>query len=211
MSPVSCSLDGHVLVLNRSYSAVRVVSVRRAIKMLCRQIAEIVSIEDKQWQTYDFSSWQELSQMRSDFDNPSYDWIKGVSFDLIVPRIIRLLFYDRLPQTIVKFNRRNIYARDNSRCQYCGKKFPHAELSLDHIMPRSRGGQMTWENIVCSCLKCNVKKANRTPKEAGMKLIAKPVKPRRNPAVTLSLSSKKYHSWKHFLNSAYWNVELRDD
>ena len=208
----TCCLNNHVLVLNRSFCAVRVVSVRRALILLCRQIAEIVNIEDKNWQSYDLTSWRDLSDMHRQFESrSSFDWIKGVSYDLIVPRIVRLLSYDKLPRNIVKFNRRNIFARDNNRCQYCGKKFPHSELSLDHILPRSRGGLANWENIVCSCLKCNVKKANRTPTEAGMKLINKPVKPTKNPAVTLSLSRKKYSSWKHFLNTAYWNIELRDD
>ena len=102
-------------------------------------------------------------------------------FELAVPRIIRLLFYDRLPRQAVKFNRRNIFARDRNRCQYCGKRFPTSELSLDHVVPRSRGGEATWENIVCCCVKCNVRKGGRTPEEAGMKLITEPVKPKRSP------------------------------
>ncbi len=83
-----------------------------------------------------------------------------------MPRVIRLLAYDRLPKQTVRFNRRNLFARDNNRCQYCGKRFPTSELSLDHVVPRSRGGDTTWENIVCSCVACNVRKGGRTPTSA---------------------------------------------
>ncbi len=70
-----------------------------------------------------------------------------------MPRIIRLLGYEKLPRQDVKFNRRNIYARDGNRCQYCGKRMPTTELSLDHVVPKSQGGRSTWENIVCCCVK----------------------------------------------------------
>ena len=203
-------LDAHVLVLNKHYAAVRVVSARRAFRMLFKEIAEIVSVEDNRYYSYDFDSWREVSEFRSQFERERHEWIRCVRFELAVPRIIRLLFYDRLPRRVVKFNRRNIYARDRNHCQYCGKRYPTSELSLDHVVPRSRGGGTSWTNIVCACVKCNVRKGGRVPKEAGMKLIAEPVKPRRSPVLTLRLTSEKYASWKQFLNAAYWNVELRD-
>ena len=126
-----------------------------------------------------------------------------------MPRIIRLLGYDKLPRQDVKFNRRNIYARDSSRCQYCGKKFSTTELSLDHIIPRSQGGRTTWENIVCCCVRCNVKKGGRTPEQAHMHLIAKPHKPKRSPVINIRLADERYWSWKQFLDNAYWTVELK--
>ena len=82
-----------------------------------------------------------------------YDWIHTVRFQIAVPRIIRLLGYDKLPRQDVKFNRRNIYARDGNRCQYCGKRMSTTELSLDHVTPKSQGGKSSWENIVCCCVK----------------------------------------------------------
>jgi 5-methylcytosine-specific restriction endonuclease McrA len=109
----------------------------------------------------------------------------------------------------VKFNRRNIFARDSNRCQYCGKRSGTSELSLDHVLPRSQGGPTTWENIVTCCIACNVKKGGRTPDQAHMPLQRKPVKPRRSPAVNLRLGDKRYASWKQFLNEAYWTVELK--
>jgi len=210
LAAVSSALDSNVLVLNKYYAAVRVVSAKRAFCMLFKSIAEIVSVEDRAWHSYDFESWREVSEYRAKYEREHHEWIRCVKFELAVPRIIRLLIYDRLPKQDVKFTRRNIYARDRSRCQYCGKKFPTTELSLDHVVPRSRGGTNGWTNIVCCCVRCNVRKGGRMPWEAGMKLIAHPVKPKRSPVVTLRLSSEKYASWKQFLDVAYWNVELRD-
>jgi hypothetical protein len=204
------ALDSSVLVLNQHYAAVRVISARRAFCMLFKEIAEIVAVEDQQFVAYDLDTWREISELRSRYDRDSHEWVQCVRFELAVPRIIRLLFYDRLPRTNVKFTRRNIFARDANHCQYCGKRFSTSELSLDHIVPRSQGGVSSWTNIVCCCIKCNVRKGGRTPVQAHMRLIREPVKPKRSPMITLRLGHEKYASWKQFLNAAYWNVELRE-
>lgn len=211
---ISNALSANVLVLNKFYQAIRVVNVRRAFSLLCRQMAEVVHIEadaagHSQWQNFDFDSWRELSQLKAEFEPDGFDWIHTVRFQIAVPRIIRLLVYEKLPRQDVKFNRRNIYARDSNRCQYCGKKMPTSELSLDHVVPRSQGGKSTWENIVCCCVRCNVKKGGRTPEQASMKLIAKPHKPRRSPVINIRLADERYASWKQFLDNAYWTVELK--
>jgi len=206
--PSQSGLGCRVLVLNKHYLALRVIGVRRAFSLLLRDQAEVISWEEGVYSNYDFESWRELSELRKTFEAHQHDWISTVNFDIAVPRIIRLLFYDRLPRRPVKFNRRNIFARDRSRCQYCGKKFPTSELSLDHVIPRSMGGESRWENIVCSCAKCNVKKGGRTPKQAGMTLIARPTRPKRNPVIHVHLSHDRYRSWKQFLDNAYWSVEL---
>ncbi|HEV2968692.1 MAG TPA: HNH endonuclease, partial [Pirellulales bacterium] len=109
----------------------------------------------------------------------------------------------------LRFNRRNIFARDGNQCQYCGRHFPTSELSLDHVVPRSRGGDTCWENIVCACVSCNVKKGGRTPHEAHLKLVRPPVKPKRSPLLAVKLGNPKYESWKTFLDSAYWSVDLK--
>ena len=189
--------------------AIRVTSARRAFSLLYRDLAEVVHVEDDQYLSYDFDSWREVSELRQEFEPQQHDWIQTVRFSLVVPRIVRLLLYDRLPKRRVTFNRRNIFARDDSRCQYCGKRFVSSELSLDHVVPRSQGGQATWDNIVCACLKCNVHKGGRTPSQANMKLIALPVKPRRSPAINVQLTHERYRSWKQFLDHAYWSVELK--
>ena len=207
-SGVQHGLGCRVLVLNKHYMAIRVIGVRRAFSLLFRKQAEVISCNEGLYSNHDFESWRELSELKRDFEANNHDWISTVNFDIAVPRIIRLLFYDRLPRTPVKFNRRNIYARDRNLCQYCGKKHPSSELSLDHVIPRSMGGGSMWENVVCACTKCNVKKGGRTPKQAHMKLITKPVKPRRNPVIHIHLDHQRYRSWKQFLDNAYWSVEL---
>ena len=211
----SPALSANVLVLNRFYQAVRVVNVRRAFSLLFRDLAEVIHIEadpatgQNRWQNLAFTEWAELSELKRAFEPDQYDWIHTVRFQIAVPRIIRLLGYDKLPRQDVKFNRRNIYARDSSRCQYCGKKFSTTELSLDHVVPRSQGGKASWDNIVCCCIKCNVKKGGRTPEQAHMHLITRPVKPKRSPVINIRLADERYRSWKQFLDNAYWTVELK--
>lgn len=209
-STQTSALDASVLVLNKLFMAIHIISVRRAFCLLAKDLAEVVSFEDGQYTTYDFGTWREVSEFRiQNFRKEDDDWVRTTSTAIQVPRIIRLMGYDRLPKQTVKFNRRNIFARDNNQCQFCGKKFPTSELSLDHVVPRSQGGQTTWENIVCACVACNVRKGGRTPREANMHLIRKPEKPKRSPMLNLKLTNSKYQSWKSFLDNAYWSVELK--
>ncbi len=205
-------LQSNVLVLNRFFMAIHVISVRRAFCLLAKESAEVIHIEDGQYNSYRFDSWVELSQLKERWPKESDDhteWIRTVSLEIRVPRIIRLLFYDRLPRQEVKFNRRNIFARDGNRCQYCGRKFPMGQLSLDYVIPKGRGGKSVWSNIVCCCFDCNVRKGGRRPEDVGMSLIRKPFKPRRNPLIQVKLGHPKYQSWQQFLDNAYWSVELK--
>lgn len=211
---VNPALSANVLVLNRFYQAIRVVNVRRAFAMLAREMAEVVHIEtdvagQSVWQNLGLTEWTELSALKAEFEPDGFDWIHTVRFQIAVPKIIRLLGYDKLPRQDVKFNRRNIFARDSNKCQYCGKRFSTSELSLDHVIPRSQAGKSTWDNIVCCCIKCNVKKGGRTPEQAHMHLLTKPIKPKRSPAITVKLADTRYASWKQFLDEAYWTVELK--
>ena len=204
------ALDASVLVLNKMFMAVHVISVRRAFILLCKELAEVVALEDGQFSTYDFESWREVSEFRAkNFRAEEDDWVRTSNSEIQVPRVIRLNSYDKMPKHTVKFNRRNIFARDHNQCQYCGKKFATSELSLDHIVPRSQGGESSWENVVCACIDCNVRKGGRTPKQAHMGLIRKPEKPKRSPTLSMKLTSKKYQSWKTFLDNAYWSVDLK--
>jgi 5-methylcytosine-specific restriction endonuclease McrA len=210
MSNANSALDASVLVLNKLFMAVHIISVRRAFCLLCKDLAEVVNLEDGQFATYTFASWREVSEYRAQhFRREEDDWVRTSSSQIQVPRVIRLFAYEKMPKHTVKFNRRNIFARDNNQCQYCGRKFPTTELSLDHVTPRSQGGQSTWENIVCACVSCNVRKGGRTPKQAHLSLIRKPEKPKRSPLLNLKLTHKKYQSWKTFLDNAYWSVELK--
>jgi len=207
--PVGEGLESKVLVLNKMYVAVRVISARRAFGLLSRDTAEIIDVNEGQYINYDFASWLDMAELQRRFEPERHDWVRTVRFEIAVPRVIRLLSYDRLPEQQVKLNRRNLFARDRNRCQYCGHFFPSSELSIDHVMPRSQGGPDTWENLVCACVRCNARKGGRTPDQARMKLIRRPVKPKRNPLIAIKLGHQKYASWKAFLNDAYWSVELR--
>lgn len=202
------SLDADVLVLNKLWMAIRVINARRAFSLLVRGLAEVVHVDDGSYSGYDFQSWTELSQARLRFEAERHEWVRTVRLTIAVPKVIRLLGYDRLPRQDVKLNRRNIFARDHNTCQYCGKRYPTSELSLDHVIPRNQGGTSSWENLVCCCVRCNAKKAGRTPEQAHMQLIRKPFKPRRNPVINLRLGSDRYASWQQFLDHAYWSVEL---
>jgi 5-methylcytosine-specific restriction endonuclease McrA len=204
------ALDASVLVLNKLFMAIHIISVRRAFCLLCKDLAEVVSLEDGQYATYDFNTWREVSEYRArHFRQEDDDWLRTVNSEIQVPRVIRLVGYDKLPKQTVKFNRRNIFARDNNQCQYCGRKYATSELSLDHVIPRSQGGQSTWDNIVCACVNCNVRKGGRTPREAHMSLVRKPEKPKRSPLLNLKMTHRKYQSWRTFLENAYWSVELK--
>ena len=202
---MSAILQEQVLVLNRLWQAVNICSVRRALSLLFEGHAQVVYSDNTgAFQTFGFQEW-------SDFSGPDHDEeesIRTISFRIRVPRVIVLMFYDRMPKKEVKFTRHNIFERDRNTCQYCGGVFDRKELNLDHVVPRDHGGPTTWENIVCSCIPCNTRKANKTPREAGMQLIRKPKKPKWRPFVQINFGTKRHESWRHFVDIAYWNVEL---
>jgi len=200
-------LNQHVLVLNRLWQAVNVCTVRRALTLLFEGHAQVVqNASDGSFQTYSFGQWRDFSQQE-----PHPESLHTVSFKIRVPRVILLLLFDRLPKKEVKFTRHNIFERDKNTCQYCGGVFERKDLNLDHVIPRDRGGPTTWENIVCSCIPCNTRKANCTPHEALMHLIRKPKRPKWRPFVQVNVDLPYHDSWKHFLDLAYWNVELGED
>jgi 5-methylcytosine-specific restriction endonuclease McrA len=215
----TASADGNgilhtsVLVLNRCYLALRVVSVRRAFVMLCRDAAEVIHIQDGVYANYDFTTWCELSAFWSDFfqeqdADGQADWIRTVRFRVQVPRVIRLLGYDQVPRQAVRLNRRSLFARDGHRCQYCGQDFPSSQLSFDHVTPRSRGGDTEWENVVTCCLTCNSKKGDRTPVEAGMQLRRRPTRPVQNPILRVQMGHPRYRVWLPFLGGSSHAVDV---
>ncbi len=201
------TLEEPVLVLNRLWQAVNVCSVRRALCLLFQNHAQVVlGDQNGNFATFNFGEWQDLSERE-----PHPESIKTVSMRIRVPRVIVLAVFDKLPRKEVKFTRHNVFERDRNTCQYCGRHFERKDLNLDHVVPRDRGGPTSWENIVCSCIPCNTRKSNRTPHEAGMRLIATPRKPKWRPFVEISVGVRCHDSWRHFIDIAYWNVELGED
>ena len=202
-------LDRQVLVLNRLWQAVNITTVRRAFTLLCQGHAQIVSAHGgNHFSTHDFESWRDFSSRE-----PESEMVHTISFKVRIPRVIVLLMFDRMPKKEIKFTRHNIFERDKNTCQYCARVFDRKELNLDHVLPRDKGGKTTWENIVCSCIRCNTRKANRLPHEVGMKLIRQPERPKWRPFLQFTFHGHGpgHGDWKHFLDVAYWNVELGAD
>lgn len=192
-----------VLVLNRLWQAINVCTAERALTLLYAGHAQVVLENAGNFNTFSFPEWCDFSdQYQGD------EVVNTISFRVRIPRVILLLFFDRLPNKEVKFTRHNVFERDKNTCQYCGHRFDRKDLNIDHVVPRHRGGLTTWTNVVCSCVDCNRRKGSRSPEEARMHLIRKPKKPRWRPFVEVQFVKTADHSWRHFLDLAYWNVEL---
>jgi 5-methylcytosine-specific restriction endonuclease McrA len=185
---------------------VHITTARRAFVLMWTDVARAM---DESWITHDFDRWSSLEPRAGDLS-------LGTSRGAIrIPRVIQLLAYDRTPRSTVRLTRRNVFLRDAHTCQYCARRGAPRDLNLDHVMPRSRGGPMTWENVVCSCRVCNLRKGGRTPTEANMRLIRKPIRPRWSPILALAFSPARPREWDPFLASlpgarelaALWSAE----
>ena len=196
---VSGVLDRPTLVLNRNWQPVGVASVSRSLLKVWNGVARVVDPEDFQLYT-----WDDWSALRPKAGEP---YIVTTRMRLRVPEVVSLAHYDRVPINSVTFSRRNVFKRDRYTCQYCGSQPGSEELTIDHVLPRSQGGQSTWENCVLACVDCNSRKADRTPEKASMPLLKRPVRPDWRPLY--ASKGARINSWSKFLSEAYWNVELR--
>ena len=205
-----------VLVLNKKWTAVGVVSLQRAIIMLFSfdhtskgskpgPKAEIIDEGCTPW------TWEEWAMLRPE---DGEEGIKACQGTFKIPEVIRLTKYDKMPQHKIHFSRRTIYKRDGNQCMYCGIKPGTEELTIDHVLPRSKGGLTTWENCVLACVACNSLKADKMMHEVrskkypnGMKLLTVPKKPH----FDVYKGEIPYRSWGQWLNIAYWNCELQND
>ncbi|MFQ6014755.1 MAG: HNH endonuclease [Anaerolineae bacterium] len=164
---------GSVLVLNATYEPLNIVSVRRAIVLLLKEKAEVIEAAE--------------AKLRSE------------RLTLDVPLVIRLVTYVRVPYHFpLPLTHRTVLARDMYTCQYCGSQPGKALLTLDHIVPRTRGGATVWENVATACATCNQRKGDRTPQEVGMTLRANPGKPRYIAVVLLSKAQRNEAWAKYF-------------
>jgi 5-methylcytosine-specific restriction endonuclease McrA len=178
-------MDGGVqtrtLLLSQAYEPITVISWQRAVTLLSLGKVEVL-------EEYNLS-------------------IRTQTVVVKMPAVVRLLRAFRRYRRPVKFSRVNIYARDNYTCQYCGQGKRIAELTYDHVLPRHQGGRTEWSNIVTACQACNLRKGARTPEQAGMRLLSKPVQPKWVPAVTISVSTRSMpEAWRDYL---YWTGELQ--
>jgi len=208
---MDAALAQPVLVLNRLWQAVNVIGARRAFVLLAREHAEVVHHDEAlgDFRIFSLLDWVDFSQSNPPLDD--YDGVHTVRTTIRLPRVILLTAFDRMPCKELKLTRNNVFERDGNRCQYCGHTFQREELNLDHVIPRHYGGKTTWENVVCSCIACNSHKANRLPHEAGIRLVRKPGRPKWRPIISMALGRQPHHpDWKHFLDVAYWNVELEE-
>ena len=147
-----------VLVLNRLWQAINVCTAERALTLLYSGHAQVVCENDGNFNTFSFREWCDFSEQYA-----GDEVVKTIAFRIRIPRVILLLFFDRLPNKEVKFTRHNVFERDKNTCQYCGHKFDRKDLNIDHVVPRHRGGLTTWTNVVCSCVDCNRRKGSRSP------------------------------------------------
>lgn len=175
LEPLTDPTSARVLILNASFEPLHVCSVKRAIQLLMTEVA--VRVEDAD------------------------AVLRTPTRAVPVPSVVRLSRYVRRPhRPRVAFNRRNLFRRDDHRCQYCGRR--GSDLTLDHVLPRSRGGPTSWDNVVACCRSCNAKKRDRTPDEADMHLERKPKAPRFVFSSAYGLIRDVDPIWKRYLPDA---------
>lgn len=174
--------ERRTLLLNADYRPKDIICWRKAVEMLYKETVYVLA---------EYEDWK----------------VRSPSLTLVVPSVLVLKNYVKWHDR-VSFSRTNIYIRDDFSCMYCGKSARDKELRLrdltyDHVLPKSRGGPTTWDNIVTSCYKCNHKKADRLPKEAGMSLLQKPYEPKQYNGIEYSLVGKKIpEKWKDYMTPA---------
>jgi len=159
------------LLLNQSYEPLTICTLRKAVILIILQKAEIISHKEGKK-------------------------IGSINFSMKWPSVVRLKRYIRTPYKKIILSRKNIIKRDGFKCAYCGKG--NVPLTMDHIQPKSKGGEDTWENLIAACTKCNNKKGDRTPDEANMRLLHKPFKPD-HVAIMRNSVNRIDESWKPFL------------
>lgn len=185
-----------VLVLNKHFLAIQVTIAKEAVCALVTGKAEVV---DQNYSTYDLRQWQEYTKSA---DPSMYaGLIRSPSVQILVPQVIRIPdceFNNPVIKT-VKYSRRNVYQRDDFTCQYCRRKFPKDKLTLDHVIPKSRGGKSSWVNVVTCCKRCNEDKGDRLLEELGWELPVQPKRPRWRSHIGVPFNNTKKEYWEQFL------------
>ena len=203
------NMNKPVLVLNNNWAPINITSAYEAVNELFTGEALAVS-ED--CQLYDFNAWVHTwEEARNASQKIEAEYLRSPQYNVVIPSFIKLVSDEDPSNKTPKVSRDGILKRDKGQCQYCGRKVPRKDGTLDHVIPRSRKGKNTWQNLVWCCLECNNKKDARTPEEANMPLLTKP----RVPHWTIASGKFKVGqdlnpSWETFLGKLYWNLALEE-
>lgn len=194
-------LNESALVLNKHWMPIDVTTVMNALTKLVDGSARAIDPVD--CAVHDFESWSALRVIEGQ------PCVRTATLAFPAPEVILLAKYGAVPDRGVTFSRRNLYKRDRYTCQYCGKRPGLTELTIDHVVPRAKGGASSWTNCVLACWRCNARKADRLPCETGMALRKQPFQPTWTPRLVIARVPFKA-SWERFVSDAYWNVELME-
>ena len=184
-------LDGHALVLNRHWMPLTTITVRQALTLVCRSAARVIC--PRSYEVMDLARWIDHS-----VEAPREESVvRSATLALHVPEVILLAEYGRAPRRQIAFARKNLQRRDQGTCQYCGVANGAGSLTIDHVVPRSRGGASSWENCVLACVRCNTRKGNAALRDSGLKLNRTPKSPKWSPLHDYSGGIPG--SWRSFL------------
>ena len=218
-----------VLMLNKNWVPVNVVSCKKAVHKVFNGRA--LFLDTDTYATYDYESWLENWGDAAQLVRSGKKIMKTVKHEFLRPEVIICTEYGGVGFKIThsrppKFSRGNVYRRDRHQCLYCGHKFKTEDLTIDHIIPKSKGGKMEWMNVVLACVECNNKKGNLSITEAGMRLVRKPFKPTEEDLRVSPMQRLRYKMgknppkiWDTFMGRSsidkamsdlYWNVELKE-
>jgi len=191
-------LNSHVLVLNKSWVSMGTTTVKNAVILLMRNSAKVLAAET--YLTYTWDEWLDSAPEMKE----AKSYIKTPSISIPTPEIIILSNYDDIFRTTIKFSTKAVYRRDNFTCAYCNHRKKVEDLSIDHIIPRSRKGGTNWLNCITACFTCNNKKGDSTPSEASLKLHFKPKVPKWSPVIQVRSESRP-NSWKKLVKEDQWD------
>lgn len=185
-----------ILVLNKTWTPIATTTIKRGFSLVFQDHARIVDPES--YDLHDFERWLGVAALPAGAPTPQEQrWLRTASLQIRVPEVIVLNKFNGVPRRELTFSRRNIYRRDNFQCQYCLNRPGLKHLSIDHVIPLSRGGRTSWDNCVVACVRCNTRKGDRTPEEARMPLPRRPFRPSFNDGVALGIFVPA--SWERFV------------
>lgn len=187
------NINKSVLILNKNWIPINTTTARHSFSLMYSDHAKGLLIEENKFHPLEWREWVSLKTNEQD------DLIKTVSGFIKIPNVIILNYNDKIPKQTIKFTQKNIWERDNFTCQYTGKKLNKNTGNIDHIIPKSQGGKSCWENCVLAHKEINSKKADKTPEQAGLKLIKKPTAPRIMPVSFYIKNTEQVRDWNIFL------------